>query len=221
MRDNETNDFKLQGTLDIRIVNTVRRFLEENGAKIRSLSELQRTAFEFLEGIAVRTGTIQCELRDEAIFEMREITYGKSFFQTPKMLRGLQREAESVEEVLGDQTGFSTQRIKVQARRILGEMGHELKDETKKEPAKINALEEYEMAQAQELAEQQLTQEERDYHNALYQLTILKMEDNDQKLALAKSRKEREAFERRRDLINKYAMFATNNKSYFKILTEL
>lgn len=219
MRD-EVNDFKLQGTIDIRIVNTIRRFFESTGANIRSVAELQRVSMQLLEDIAVQMGTPICEDTQEALSEMRDITYGKALFTNKRIMHTLNKENALVEAATEITNGWNKPNINRYAK-ILGiELPKEELPEEVRKQIEMRAQDAIEMLAEQEKNEQ-LSLQDIEYNNNVHKLMILKLEEYDRKIALAKTAKERRPLEETRSTIPRLANLAVENKRFFRQLAEV
>ena len=218
----EVNDFKVQGTIDIRIVNTVRRFLETNGVRMRSIAELQRQAFYLLEEIAIKTGTVPCEDTITALQEMQEITYGKAVFQNKRLHKAMINENEITEAAIEQLNRYSNNAAYIErAKREFRRLGWQVPEiplpEANREAIEQEVQRTLQLAKEQEVLEQS-SNEDREYNETVHKLMILKLEEYDRSIALAKSAKERRSLEDKRATIYKLAMQAQEDK---KFLTEL
>lgn len=80
------NDTSVQTTVDGRVMATILEFLEQQGADIRSVSELGRLSHEMLAEILVsKLGAREVTDIDEAEKMIQRITYGTSLFNNRKV----------------------------------------------------------------------------------------------------------------------------------------
>jgi hypothetical protein len=94
------NDMIVQTTVDRRVMDVLRNFLEGNGADIRSISELARLSLETLASIAVNKFNVPETLDStEATENLQRITYGSALLnnrrQGSKFLENLQTSAKA------------------------------------------------------------------------------------------------------------------------------
>jgi len=80
------NDTSVQTTVDGRVMATILEFLEQQGADIRSVSELGRVSHEMLAEILVsKLGAREVTDVDEAEAMVQRITYGTSLFNNRRV----------------------------------------------------------------------------------------------------------------------------------------
>lgn len=92
------NDFIVQTTIDRKIMATLARFFESQGADIRSISELARLTHETLANIAAtKLGIEEVTSTAEATEILQRLTYGTSLLNNRRYgaghLKNLQNEA--------------------------------------------------------------------------------------------------------------------------------